>query len=611
MSKENFSKKISGIMNDKMLYLDNLAYDIFFKKDDYFELVLCLSYMTLSKEKIIKKDMNNNDRLSRLTRMVSEEDINKVFDPKYFSSLPNIIYSKETDKTWILDNIRDSIMHGTFDIDEENQCFVINNQQFDRELIAKIPFSWFVEYSKYDILSKKLADKYTIKGFYYNVDKNNKKYLNTKKEIINNILFNVKISGNNFNLEEIEKRVKELFAEYSKEEIKESDIEKYQERIDKEKIKYNKKYLTSFYLASEKIEQTIKKEFPDINIQIYIDNRKNRLANKLTKRLSKYYKNYKIMYNELNNSISNKSNSLLKRITTIIENLNNIPTNYSDLNYYQIMDMFNTIVQGEKIEYTDKYDIYTCFNSNIKSLREICLHAYGLSTLVINQENLYNQYFLNKNPSEYGVTACTKQKYLDYANEEKKLIIKIIEKEIRLYDKNNQLSNCSQETAKKLLIKDIQKITTDYKTLKQELADLKVKHNYRPYINYGKKENKKMEYIQKALEQYYSHLHKANSVKDKIKIKKIISKLLNQKIEEESKYTYGYCTDMKETLTVIRNCFSHIGRINIKNDLHKHCILTDYDNNHEQSGIVFGEYLDLINLLSSPLTDEITKSKHK
>ena len=45
------------------------------------------------------------------------------------------------------------------------------------------------------------------------------------------------------------------------------------------------------------------------------------------------------------------------------------------------------------------------------------------------------------------------------------------------------------------------------------------------------------------------------------KIRKQIGLLIDKRINEESNYTYGYCNNMEEVLTIIRNSFSHIDRI--------------------------------------------------
>jgi len=94
------------------------------------------------------------------------------------------------------------------------------------------------------------------------------------------------------------------------------------------------------------------------------------------------------------------------------------------------------------------------------------------------------------------------------------------------------------------------------------------------------------------------------------KIKKIIGKLLDIQIEEEREYTYGYCNNMHDVLTIIRNCFSHIGRIYIgkNNGTETNIILNDYDTNGEKSGEVICKYKDLIELLQNPYKEERTKT---
>ena len=56
MSKESFSQTIYQTMFTKIKTLEYTNPTGFFKYDENFELVLCLAYLTLSKESIIKKD---------------------------------------------------------------------------------------------------------------------------------------------------------------------------------------------------------------------------------------------------------------------------------------------------------------------------------------------------------------------------------------------------------------------------------------------------------------------------------------------------------------------------------------------------------------------------
>ena len=132
-------------------------------------------------------------------------------------------------------------MHGSFDIDEEKRIVIIDNKGHDRNLKTEIPFSWFVEYAKNDILNKKISNEYTVLGFYHNKYKEKKKNHKTEKELKSNILYSVKILGATFNINYIENKIKELYKKYSDEDNNEKLSEKQKEKIEELKKLYNKK----------------------------------------------------------------------------------------------------------------------------------------------------------------------------------------------------------------------------------------------------------------------------------------------------------------------------------------------------------------------------------
>lgn len=603
MSKETFSKKISDMMYFKMKVLENMNYSRFLEKDEYFEFILCLSYMTLSKEKIIKKEIKNKKRLDRLTRMVLETDVDKVFQNGFSKKMPIINYATEMDNTWILDNIRDSIMHGVFDIDEENEMIIINNEQHDRKLKANVPFSWFIDYAKYDILSKKIMDKYTVKGFYYDKQKKNCNYLNTRKELFKNILYVVNIDGNVFNVNEIEKRVRELFNECSINDNKDLVID--DKMFDYNKDKYNNDYLLSFCKTCSIVKKTIEKEYPGVNVNIHIDNRKYKLINKISKKTYNYYNDYDFMFDHFNSLVSSKSMSFLKYLSNLIENIDCNFNEYSGKDIYETMNLINYVLKGEFVDYKNKNDIYNCFNDNMNILKNVCLNVYGLSTLVINHENLYNSLLLNSNPSEYNLFAYSKQKYLKYADQEKDLIGKIFGKEIKLYEKNEQLSKCSDKKGIEHLTKEIEKLESDKKNIQEELENLK----FKPFVSYYKKNDKEIEKVNSMIDCYYGHFYKANSVDAKRKILKLIKKWFDKKKIVESEYMYGICDNMGEVITIIRNSLAHIGRMNVnkKSNCRTIISLCDYDTDNSLSGYVVGDSIDFIKLFDVPFVEQKNK----
>lgn len=610
MSKEIFSEKISELMNNKMQALKNFNPNIIFSNEEYFELILCLSYMTLSKEKIIKKDMKNKSRLERLTRMVDEKDINHVFDSSFSNEMPRIFITKENDNTWILDNIRDSIMHGKFDIDEEKKCFIIDNQQPERKLNAEIPFSWFISYAKYDIFNKKMLDKCTIKGFFYNQHKKNSKNLDVNKEMINTILYKVDIDGTSVNVNEIEKRIKELFYKYSKEEIDENDIIKHKTKFVENQKQYNENYLLRFFKASELVKEQIEKEFPGTTVKIKIDNRKNKLLEKFKKRNQGHYTNYNLMYKTFNEFIGKKSNSLIQSVTNIIENIDKInKIDYSKLDILEQINLINFLLTGENTNYKKSGEIYTNYNNNMNILKSIYLNIYALSTLVINQENLYNSSFSSSVPFEYGLLAYANQPYINYSMKEKTLIMKLLEKEIRLFEKEEQLKKCTSEKGKNVLNNDISKIEKEIELLHISIGELAKNEKILPYIeeyNFDREQHQKNKEI---LSVYYQHFKNATKKEDKMKVRKVIGDILDKKIESESKYMFSHCSEMKDALTIIRNCFSHIGRVHIGLNMGKDTVivLNDYDNNGNKTGCVIGTYENIINLLKYPFEKEKEK----
>lgn len=613
MSKELFSKKISTVMNNKIKSLECMNIYEFLKKEEYFELALCLSYMTLSKEKIIHKEMKNTDRLDRLTKYVKTIDIDEVFSPTFSKNIPTIISARENNNLWILDNIKDSIMHGQFEINEDKKCFIINNKQFDRELVAEVPFDWFISYAKNDILSKKEVNKHTTTGFFYN--KKNKDAINiqTKKELFNTIYYRVKITGDNFNVKNIENKINELFKNYSIDEITPELHVKYEEELQRESKYYDEDYLLTFFVARDKIIDEIKKDNPNLNIEINIFNRKYKTIQKIVKRSQKFYKNYDLFFEHINNVIRPKGMSLLKYIKNIIENLDKIDDSVYIKSNKEIMQIINNIVGYDKNDYTNYMDVANVYKNNLNFLREICMNMFGLVTLVINENELYDKYFCKSNPEQYHLLAHSKKTYVDFARTQKSLIMKILKKEIELDNLHNQATQCNDANAIIIIKTKMQNVTNDLYNLNNEL--FKLYCDFSPYINKEKMDEKKLRKYENIISEYYQHFYRAKNPRDREKIRKIIGKIMEEKIEFEKEFKYG-CCDMEETIKIIRNCFSHIGRMYIGKDrqMDTIVILNDYDNNNEKSGEVICRYVDLINVLTQPLQsvkEETTLTRKK
>ena len=598
MSKSSFSEKIIDVFQSK---LKGLRYNpnTILESSEYYELALCLAYFTLSKEKIIHKDMKNNKRLERLTKKLDSTEIDKVFQEGFAEKMPVITNSLESDNTWILDNIRDSIMHGMFEVDEERKVFIIHNDYYDRDFDAEIPFSWIIAYAKNDILTKRIADKYNVTGCFYNKYRSHKPSYNTEKELNSNIFYKAYIKGNSFNVCDVEKRVRELFEIYSRDNIDQNKLVYYLDEIHHDGFTMYEGYYLPYYITKGRVKETIENEYPGLTVDINVFRRKGRFISKETKRLPKTFNSYEVMIDTFNRECSSKSVSLLEYLSLVISNLN---TNNKSIDLIEFTSLFNILGK----QYNSAKDINKVYNEEMKMLESLLLNVLGIATLVINYNNLNDKDFLNSTPSTYDISAISKSNYMDYATKVKACYKEILELEIKLAEKKEQYNNAPDSVKSTLLpgINNIiSRIATLYQNIERLASDLNIIPEYRDY-----EKNDNLDRLSYLIMGYHNHLNWASKKKDKIKIKKIIFGLLEKKIEEESKTMFSRCNTMQETLEIIRNGFSHIGRVRINDQ--GIVIINDYDENKNKTGEVICHYDNLLELLISPnLGKSRTKEK--
>ena len=262
------------------------------------------------------------------------------------------------------------------------------------------------------------------------------------------------------------------------------------------------------------------------------------------------------------------------------------------------------------MKFTDDSDVKQMYSETKKVLRSLCLSVYGLSTLVINHEGLYSSHFLGQSPGQYGIVAYSKNKYLEYCNAEKRLIMTILDLEIKLFPKLSQLEQCKNESVRIKLQADVDELNRQKTSAQNDLLNLRNTMKYEPFIKrelMDKDDDPSL--FDKELDEYYSHFYKAKTAKGKKKVKKVISSILDKKYKETSKYTFAYCFDMKDALEIIRNSLSHMGRIYIGKDrtTGTYVILNDYENNGGKSGEVISTYKGIINLLRDPYFGSVSR----
>lgn len=618
MSKELFSQSIYQTLYQRIKLLEYREPIYFFQYDENFELALCIAYMALSKEKIIHKEIENDDRIGRLQKQVATKDIDAVFDPSFNKEMPTITSTLENNNLWILDNFRDSIMHAAFDIDMENKCLIINNTQKERNLQATIPFSWFIAYTRNNIFNKKVLDKYTVKGFFYNDYKKTQKEINTYSEMYSHIMYEVVITGNKFKVNEIEDRIRELFEEYKHESIDQDTYSSYQTKLPRTKLSYHPRYLTTFAVVCDKVKTKLKEEYPDLDIKIFVKDKKHKIAKRLSRKMDQTYTNYDTFMDTLNSHLYPRHKVELNYIANIISNLT--PVNEEQLKRLKEpnrMLLFNQLLEDKNLKYTGYENERKRFFRNQEQARIICLTALIISTLVINQESIYNKFYEGHGPQQYGLIARTKQPLKDNLEQLRSKHIELIQKEVTLEDKKAELLGCQDETRKPVIQRDItaleqavEKLEIEYNLLREAKQSHK-EYTVAPNIDKTKKELEIAEIKLKAQIHNYKEIKGKKAKKRRKIILDNIKELYNDYINAELKDAFWKVDDMKETLTIIRNCFSHLERIYIGHDKKDNTtiILNDYDNNGNKSGEIITTYGHLLYMILRPLEDQYVLKK--
>ena len=623
MSKKSYSTKIASLMYDKFKSIEYNRVSDYLYLDKYTELAFCLAYMTLSKEKIIDKDKENDDQLGRLTKHVKTTDIDTLINCDGIT----IINADQYDNTWILDNIRDSIMHEKFDIDEEQEIIIINNDMKNRHLNAEITFDWFINYIKEDIYSKRVSDRITINhfidrpflkkhtGFLYN------------HEIDHHILTKVDITGNKLNIKEVEENVRFYLSYYSKLDLTSLEEERYQDELINlkknrtNKIYYSDQTLLTYINTKEKVINKLKEEYPDIDVKISIDNRKNRLKNRMKKNLPIKCFYYEDVVGGLNSLTTRKSHELIDSITSIYTKLDHLKKYDSDYLQRNIGPKeITNIVKGD-----DYYQSYNktindyLFNKAKSDLMLIFIQVYVLSTLVINREDIYNKeniekYNLSgrdKNIDDIRFVGFSRKSFDNHYIKKRKNTKDLMEKEIALLREKNNLSKVSETNTKaiEIISNNISNIENQLKIINSNLEELDNKYEtyiYNPNEYY--ENNRKAIYNKQALGLLFESYNNSDNIKLKEYLKGLILNLIDETYEIEKEYYYG-STDLDETITIIRNSLSHIGRLVLQENRFD-LLFNDYDDEGVKTGFVMGNIYDLVRLIEFPISeDDLVKSE--
>ena len=320
----------------------------------------------------------------------------------------------------------------------------------------------------------------------------------------------------------------------------------------------------------------------------------------------------------LNSQLYPRHKVELNYIANIISNLT--PVNEEEIKRLKEPNrllLFNQLLEDKNLKYTGYENERKRFDRNLEQARIICLTALIISTLVINQDSIYNEFYDGHGPQQYGLIARTKKPLHENLEQFKTKDIELIQKEVQLADKENEYANCKDETRKPIIKQDIDNLKEKIDELKEELNllyDARMNHKQFTGTHTVDKTKREIEQLELTLRAQIDNYKAIKSKKDKKRRKLVldnIKAIYKDYIALQEKDAFWAVDDMKETLTIIRNCFSHLERIYIgpnKKD-NTTIILSDYDNKGNKSGEVITTYGHLLYMILRPLEEQYVLKK--
>ena len=489
------------------------------------------------------------------------------FDPV---QIAKIFKGKENDSVWIIDNIRDSIAHGHFYIDFDNQKIFIKNNHEDRLLHCSINFELFF------VLNELITEERI--GGYSDRQLTTPPILYREHYNTPNTLSSIK------NEQELHYLLQNGF------------VALYCKVIDSKETDENKKYkdLTDFYNYNLRLVQKFFNKYQgskSIDImKIYKKDIQNYINTKM--------KNYTIeIHSEHIDSNTTKK---------IIEYIKEQPSFYTRDLYHQgliLHEILKSVISNEKItiergvmEFAELYSLnalrYTETNkkrldeidglifSNVNSFKEnkklASLFILGINNFVCYKESIYDKYFDDYN--EFDISNFDYQDYSAYNKLFKSLTVK-----------NDDLRNTNNT-----LIKNIES--------KNKLKS-----------NLDKAPDDKKQIIQNNINKVDNLINDVND-----KINNLTHEILNinnliDSHETDSNGNYVN-NNNKSFFNHLRNAFAHnnVSYLDDRIVYNRKILLEDYDDNGILTFRCTCRYYDLVKLFNDNLfLNAITNTKEK
>ncbi|MBE6152451.1 MAG: hypothetical protein E7165_03985 [Firmicutes bacterium] len=477
--------------------------------------------------------------------------------------IEEILTGKENDSVWIIDNIRDSIAHGHFYIDQNASRIVINNEFEDRKLKCSMTFELF---SLFD----ELTNLERIGGY-------------TDKNLGTCIAFASYINNTNYQKLENDYQVKNFLMTnlipiyYEVEECMETDInKKYEDLINfynffsdlLDKLINKKQQNMPYHTFRKKIDKYISEYMSNYKIKIHVQHLDDEIISSTMKHIEENKNFYTFSVEEqmeiikaaISGLIINNGCSIERGIQNINSFLSLIISREINANTYysEFLPMWN----------------FVFINSFIEEQKLSNLFILGVNNFVSNKESIYDKYF--EDYSEFDLNNFIYQDYSGYNRLVSKLTVL-----------NNDLRNANNAFTK------------------AEANKLKLQ------TNLTKAPDNKKAIISNNIANLDTMI---NNLKNKIneliiEINNITSKLSTAKKDDKG----NYINNNQNFFSHLRNAFAH-NHIRYADDrivYNRKIILEDFDDNNNLTFQCTCRYRDLVKLLNNDLFLEAISQKEK
>lgn len=650
------------LINEKIKNYNNDDLFSFYKNNNNdFKFLISFVYFLILKEYLIKKDKHETEFSKKYSSNLFDGDLEEFI--KLNNNLINIESIQYNDEIFVIDAIRDSLLHGLFEFDYDNKKIILNNEM--KEFIATLDFDFFIEFLNFEFGRLYKVEKESIilpisdYNFYHN---NMNKFEVTFKDII---FLNIKITSNesisNHFLWNLKCDINDLLGYISKYINNQFDYKNFESIV---KI----------------IQNEIKKSYPYIDTQIeQIDNKT------IESELNKYKKNPDEITKLKDHALCQTIDSLLhyhfnkstKKILSCLHDTFISLNKFDEIIYVENDKITQEIIQliltnnydyNKTMHYIRKkynlisdeiYDfIYLKFNQDAEMVR--LLKKYKKEGLIskkklfeglaiftkLRDEKYQNDIFVIESQDEYIIRKYMNENNMDInvgitLKDFKKIDIKLYNKYKNKFLINNiqsqndydfQYEIYKQESIKwALQIKSRTYYYDDtflmmflylmglglYATNKDKInletiATDNIKcysiPSYKEFKSNEKNIVNKLISLENLKQEKILQLAKCSNEKGKMSISKIINGIesdinhFREYLELEIIEYNGEnmrLCDKDNTLRIIRNVFSHPERISINNLSKLEITLCDNNDNGEVVAVIKCNLLDLINLLNS------------